>query len=172
MLTTLVLFFSAASATPLRADHASLAYHGDFISHPGIDGRLDWRITDSGRLTLALEAESGSFWHPHNIVAIYARTGPAVRLESSSGARLGAFVHAGVQHGFLAAPTYMVEDGRVIRKRLAGESWLTVTSGLELGHTLSHTALDGWFVRPQLGLRFPSFYGYGLDLAVSAGISF
>ncbi|MFT4979756.1 MAG: hypothetical protein ACI8S6_005668 [Myxococcota bacterium] len=172
MLWVLWMLGDAAAAGLPAADERTLAYYGDFIAHPGLDGRLGWSLSEGTRWSLQAEARAGGFWHPHNQLALYARVGPSIRRTGAHGGSLGAFLHAGVQHGFSAAPTYTVEDGVVKTVPLAGDTWATLTPGLELGRPLEHAALEGWFLRPQVTLRMPSFYTVGIDVALEVGVRF
>ncbi len=148
----------------------ALAYHGDFLSHPGLSARAEWG--HERPLGVNIEAEAGAYWHPNLMVAVFARTGPALRWTRPHGGTYGAFVNVGFEHGFWAAPTWRVVDGEVSRAWLAGDSWGTASTGVELGHTVAKGAVGAWFVRPQVGLRFPTFHGVGVDLAVAGGVRF
>ena len=106
------------------------------------------------------------------MVTAYLRTGPAVRLTGRRGGTWGAFVHGGLQHGIWATPTYRAEGGEVRRAPLAGDTWWHLASGVELGHTVSRSPIDAWFVRSQVGLRVPTFHGAGIDVAVEVGARF
>jgi hypothetical protein len=161
----LLLGTAVAAPTP---DTLAVAYHGDFLTHPGAAGRAAWRLSNA----VALEAELGGWWHPANMVTAYVRTGPAVRLTGPRGGTWGAFAHGGVQHGIWATPTYRVDDEGLHRAPLAGDTWWHLAAGLELGHTVSTPAVDAWFLRPQVGLRVPTFHGAGIDLALEAGVRF
>ncbi|MEL6341652.1 MAG: hypothetical protein AAFV53_00870 [Myxococcota bacterium] len=167
ILTTLL---NAALAAPLGADELAIAYHGDFITHPGVDGRLSWTLNDHPSRPFSLETEIGGYWHPRNLVAAYVQAGPSVRWETKRGSTYGLFAHVGAQHGFYAAPTYTTEGGAVQRARLAGDSWWTLRAGPEFGHTLKGESLNAWFIRTQIGLRLPTVHTVGLDFAVSAGV--
>jgi hypothetical protein len=162
----------AASAAPLHADDAALAYFGDFLVHPGVSGRLGWQLNASPRTQVLLEAQLGGYWHRNNMVAVHARTGPAVRWTDQGGTSLGAFVHLGAQQGFWATPTYTVDDGEVHKAPLAGDQWVVVVMGGDVGHRLRSAALDAWFIRPQVALRAPTFHRYGVDLVIEGGVRF
>ncbi len=160
----------AASASPLRADEAALAYYGDFLVHPGVSGRLGWQLNANPRVQVLLEAQLGGYWHRNNMVAFHARTGPALRGTTQGGTSLGAFVHVGAQQGFWATPTYTVDDGGVHKVPLAGDQWLVIGMGGDVGHTLRGEAVDAWFLRPQVDLRVPTFHRYGVDLVIEGGV--
>ncbi|MBX2804020.1 MAG: hypothetical protein KTR31_40465 [Myxococcales bacterium] len=161
---------SLAPSTALAGPAWSLAYHGDFLTHPGASARASWPTSDNPRAALHLEAEAGAYWHPKNLVGTFLRAGPALSLEGARGGLWGVFVHGGGLLGTWAAPTYVVDvDGP--RRSLAGRAWATVTPGLELGRRTPGTrGIDAWFVRPQLGMRLPTAHGVGLDLAVQVGL--
>lgn len=162
---TSTLLTSPAWAGP----ELSLAYHGDFLTHPGLAGRAALPLAGGPRARLQWEAEAGAWWHPKNMLPVYVRTGPAVRLEGPRRGTWGAFAHVGAAEGFLAARTYAVVDGEVETQTLPARPFGVVAGGLELGRSTPRAPFDGWFVRPQVGLRFPTFHGYGVDLAVQVG---
>jgi hypothetical protein len=166
-----VLAAPAKAASPAFPDEISLAYYGDFATHPGLTSRADW-VLHGDRLAVLLELEAGGYWHPNHMVALLARTGPALRWTGSRGGLWGLFAHVGVEHGFWATPTYTVEDGKVEPTVLPGDTWGTFATGLEFGHTLPGDVLGAWFVRPQGGLRFETFHNVGIDLAIAAGVTF
>ena len=150
-------------AAALAAPELSVAYHGDLLVHPGTSARLTQWWGPVG-----LEAQSGMYWHPKNQVAVHVRGGPAVRFEGPKHGTWGAFAHVGGIHGFWAARTYSV--GTDVRtKPLAGDTWFALTPGIELGRCTPEKWMAGWFVRPQLGLRFPTFHGHGTDVAIEIG---
>lgn len=146
----------------------ALAYHGDLLTHPGASARAEWAPERAA--AVGLEAEAGGYWHPTLMVALFARVGVGARWTRPHGGTYGAFANAGLERGLWAAPVYRVSDGEVSRAWLAGDSWATTSAGLELGHTLSDGPFDAWFVRPQVGLRIPTFHGVGVDLAVAGGV--
>ena len=157
---TPLLFLSAvALAAP---PELSVAYHGDFITHPGASARTAFG---------ALEVQTGTWWHPKNQTVAYLRTGPAFRFTGPRNGTWGGFAHVGVLGALWAAPTYRVDAGDV-RRGPGGDAWINGVAGLELGRHTPDAPIDGWFVRPQMGARFPTFHGMGLDLAVEIGVRF
>jgi len=160
----------AFSASPAAPDEVALAYYGDFITHPGASGRVDWPLNGDDPFAVLVEVEVGGYWHPNLMVALFARTGPELRWTGPKGGLYGAFAHVGVEHGFWAAPTYRVEGGEVRTVALAGDSWGVFAAGLDFGHTLPGEVARGWFARPQFGMRFPTFHTVGFDLAVEVGV--
>jgi hypothetical protein len=173
VLFAVLLAAPVARATDLGPDSWALAYYGDFLTHPGALGRAEWDLDAGDRGGLVLEAEVGTYWHPENMVATFARVGPALRWDWQRGTRLGIFAHAGGEWGAWATPSFrVVEGGDVHRAFLSGDTWVLAAAGVDVGHRVRGDTFDAWFVRPQLGLRIPTFYGAGIDLAVEGGLRF
>ncbi|MCB9676238.1 MAG: hypothetical protein H6737_14040 [Alphaproteobacteria bacterium] len=164
----LAAMLAAAPAWAAPVDRA-IAYHGDFIVHPGASGRLGWSLAASERTALVLETQADVFWHPRDRYAFTQRVGPCVRWRPGA-AQLGAFLHAGVQEGVWASPTYRVDGDTVRRPGIAGDAWLVGVAGVEVGHAL-RGALETWLIRPQVAVRFPTFYGTSTDLGLELGVT-
>jgi hypothetical protein len=157
-----------AWTSPARAAEPTLdvGYHGDFVTHPGVLAR--------GALGLgpawSVEAQVMAYWHPGLMTLTQVRGGPAVRVVGPRSATWGAFAHVGVSRGFWTSPTYAVADGDVSRVLLAGDTWGVLAGGVELGHLVERGRVSAWAVRPQLGLRAPTFHGVGVDLGLDATV--
>jgi hypothetical protein len=158
----LLASFLAARAAPELA----LGLHADTLTHPGLLARGAWPLGRVG----ALEAQALAWWHPGHMTATQLRAGPALRWTGPRGGTWGAFVHLGACRGWWTSPTWEAEGEEVQRVRLAGDSWATATAGLELGHTTQAAGLAGWALRPQLGVRYPTFYGMGVDVALELAV--
>jgi hypothetical protein len=143
----------------------SVALHADALVHPGLSVR--GALETPGPWALAGEVETGGWWHPHHLVGMYLRAGPALTWRHEH-ARLGVFTHLGGLYGLWAAPSYRVDAGEVERAGLAGRGWGWLSTGLSLGW--QGERLDGW-LRPQLGARPGTFWGWGLDPALQVGVS-
>ncbi|MCB9689835.1 MAG: hypothetical protein H6738_23385 [Alphaproteobacteria bacterium] len=156
------------AATPALA----VAYHGDLITHPGVIGRAAVPLAAGQRGSVEAELQAGVVWHPSLMTSLQARTGLGARLLGPRGGTWGAFAHVGASRGFWTSPTFTVDDdGEVRRTPLAGDEWLTFAFGPELGHQV-RGPLEAWYVRPQLGLRFPTFHGVGIDAGLELGVRF
>lgn len=156
----------------LAASELAAGLHGDMLTHPGLVARAAVPVAEGERGRLAIEAQALGYWHPGLMTAMQLRAGPAYRRTGSRGSTVGAFAHVGAAHGFWTAPTYDVVDGGVERARLAGDSWAVGAVGLELGHGTALAGLSGWQVRPQVGVRWPTFHGVGLDAGVELSVRF
>lgn len=158
-----VVWISLARAAEPTLD---VGYHGDLVTHPGLLARGSLRLAT----TLSLEAQAMAYWHPGLMTVAQLRAGPAVRVVGPRSGTWGAFVHAGGSRGFWTAPTYEVSDGDVSRVALAGDSWAAFAGGIELGHLVERGPVSAWAVRPQVGLRAPTFHGVGIDLGLDATV--
>lgn len=168
----MIVWLAWLATTAFAKPTISVGYHGDFVTHPGAAGRVTWDLAGSERLRLEVETQVGGWWHPRNVVALYGRGGPALRLDGKRNGTYALFVHGGAAYGFFATPTYELVDEEVRTVALAGRPWAVVTPGLEFGRRTPKAVFDGWFVRPQMGFRVPTFHGAGIDIAVEAGIRF
>lgn len=157
MLLALGTFVALASEPTVE-----FGYHGDLITHPGVLARGSMAVTRP----VSLEAQAMAYWHPGLMTVAQLRAGPAFGWVGPRGASWGAFVHGGVSRGFWTAPTYQVAGGRVSRLALAGDAWAVLAAGVALGHAVESGPLAAWTVRPQVGLRVPTFHGAGIDVGV------
>lgn len=157
-------------AVALAAPELSVAYHGDLLVHPGLDGRTEVPLWSGGRTTLSLAHDAGVYWHPSNLLGFFVRTGPSLRAIGRRKGTWGASLQVGGLAGPWATTTYRVDD-RGVRRTLAGKAWLTATASLELGRQTPEVAFAGWFVRPQLTVRGPvAAHAAGYDPAVQIGV--
>lgn len=153
------------------APELALGVHGDFLTHPGVVVRGALAVAEVGALVANLEAQGLVYWHPELMTAGQLRAGPAVRWTGPRRGTWGAFVHGGLTHGLWTSPTFVVEpDGEVKRRVLAGDTWAAVVGGLELGRTMDSATFAGWAVRPQFGLRMPTFHGAGWDVGLDVAL--
>lgn len=159
---------AVAASADAAAPALDVGYYGDLVTHPGALARGSVALASARSVTWALEGQALTYWHPGLFTLAAGRMGPALRLVGPRDATWGLFLHGGVAHGFWAAPTFEVVDGGVRRTPLSGDTWAVVASGVELGHAISRGPLRAWAVRPQVGLRAPTFHGVGIDLAVEA----
>lgn len=164
--------FLAGALAALAAPELAVGYHGDLLTHPGLVARGAWTLAGARAVRLSLEGQALGYWHPGLMTVAQLRGGPALRLLGPRGGTWGAFVHGGVSRGWWTAPTYDVADGEVTRARLAGDTWAVVAGGVELGRSVARGPVTGWAVRPQVGLRVPTFHGVGIDLGVDATARF
>lgn len=143
-----------------------LGYHGDLFTHPGLLARGSIEVARP----LSLEAQAMAYWHPGLMVLGQLRAGPAIRRVGPREGTWGAFVHGGVSRGFWTAPTYQVSGGAVSLVPLAGDTWGVVAGGVERGHRVARGPISAWSVRPQVGLRFPTFHDFGVDVGLDATV--
>lgn len=162
----------AGLLTAQAAPQLALGVHGDTLTHPGLLVREAVPVAEHGALLLSVEAQGLVYWHPGLMTAAQLRAGPSLRLTGPHAGTWGAFAHAGVCHGWWTAPTWKVDGTEVKRVHFAGDSWAIGVVGLELGHEIEGGRLSGWAFRPQLGVRYPTFHGVGLDAGLELAVRF
>lgn len=163
------MLFALLGAALAAPPDIAVAYHGHTLTHPGASATLGWSLVDGRAGAVRAEVAADAWWHPRHQVALTAHAGPTWIWTGRKGRELGLLAHAGVMRGTWTNPTFTVEDGAVERVPLAGRTQALAVVGLHTGRELDGP-LDAWFLRPQVGMRFPDLYAPGLDFAVQAGV--
>lgn len=164
----LLLFASLALAGPTPR----IGAYGHMVTHPGLTAGLEWPLARADHWSMALAGDVGTYLHPRNQVATWARGEWAGRHHGGRGGTHELFLTTGPLRATWALPTYAAVDGDLRRQPLSGDTYWTVGGGIGLGREPRDGAMTAWLVRPQLQARFPHFHGVGLDVGVELSTRF
>lgn len=162
---TVAAVFAVATPNTANSTPITIGYFGESLTHPGINGGIEWVPLRRGPISLMLAAESGFYVHPQNHSALFAQGIVGFRAKASFGLTGTLTLGSGYLHTFRGGDVYNDRGERILD---LGRPNFMPSAGLEGSWTVA--AIGRWAVSPFLRLFLFGQFPYNDGLLMRGAI--